>query len=152
MLMLVIFQSKLYYWKKRIQRLIKALGNLYDLKLYSPGFDTVANEDVKRCWKATRWAHSPSSSGNPHSLYGFREDLITHSCVIWFLLFLVFCSLADSAEQHKSKIMQTLIIRCAMKIFVQITEEGHQRGLGDAAENRNYLGQRITDEVYLNYH
>lgn len=48
--------------------------------------------------------------------------------------------------------MQTLIIRCAMKIFVQITEEGHQRGLGDAAENRNYLGQRITDEVYLNYH
>lgn len=39
------------------------------------------------------------------------------------------------------------ILVCAMKIFVQITEEGHQRGLGDAAENRNYLGQRITDEV-----
>jgi vinculin len=39
------------------------------------------------------------------------------------------------------------ILVCAMKIFVQINEEGHQKGLAEAAENRNYLKERMTDEV-----
>lgn len=38
------------------------------------------------------------------------------------------------------------ILVCAMKIFVQINEE-QQKGLPEAAENRNYLAQRMTDEV-----
>lgn len=38
------------------------------------------------------------------------------------------------------------ILICAMKIFVQISEEG-QKGLSESAENRNYLAQRMTDEV-----
>lgn len=44
------------------------------------------------------------------------------------------------------KILSPILV-CAMKIFVQITEEGAQSGRGEAAENRNYLAQRITDEV-----
>lgn len=43
------------------------------------------------------------------------------------------------------KILSPILI-CAMKIYIQIQEES-QRGLGEAAENRNYLGQRMTDEV-----
>ncbi|KAI1705384.1 vinculin family domain-containing protein [Ditylenchus destructor] len=43
------------------------------------------------------------------------------------------------------KILSPVLV-CAMKIFVQITEEG-QKGLPEAAENRNYLAQRMTDEV-----
>uniref|UniRef100_A0A7E4ZTB3 Vinculin n=1 Tax=Panagrellus redivivus TaxID=6233 RepID=A0A7E4ZTB3_PANRE len=38
------------------------------------------------------------------------------------------------------------ILVCAMKIFVQINEDS-QKGLAEAAENRNYLAQRMTDEV-----
>lgn len=38
------------------------------------------------------------------------------------------------------------ILICAMKIFIQITEES-QRGQQEAAENRNYLAQRMTDEM-----
>lgn len=38
------------------------------------------------------------------------------------------------------------IMICAMKIFIQITEES-QRGQQEAAENRNYLAQRMTDEM-----
>ncbi|MFH4977356.1 hypothetical protein AB6A40_004065 [Gnathostoma spinigerum] len=38
------------------------------------------------------------------------------------------------------------IMVCAMKIFIQITEE-NQVGQHEAAENRNYLAQRMTDEV-----
>uniref|UniRef100_A0AC34QHQ2 Vinculin n=1 Tax=Panagrolaimus sp. JU765 TaxID=591449 RepID=A0AC34QHQ2_9BILA len=38
------------------------------------------------------------------------------------------------------------ILVCAMKIFVQINEE-RQKGLAEAGENRNYLAQRMTDEV-----
>ncbi|KAI6187116.1 Vinculin [Aphelenchoides besseyi] len=38
------------------------------------------------------------------------------------------------------------ILICAMKIYVQISTEG-QRGQAEAAENRNYLAQRMTDEV-----
>lgn len=38
------------------------------------------------------------------------------------------------------------ILICAMKIFVQLSEDS-QRGLAEAAENRNYLSQRMTDEV-----
>jgi vinculin len=38
------------------------------------------------------------------------------------------------------------ILVCAMKIFVQINED-RQHGLPEAAENRNYLAQRMTDEV-----
>uniref|UniRef100_A0A183DSW8 Vinculin n=1 Tax=Gongylonema pulchrum TaxID=637853 RepID=A0A183DSW8_9BILA len=38
------------------------------------------------------------------------------------------------------------IMICAMKIFIQITEES-QRGQHEAAENRNYLAQRMTDEM-----
>lgn len=38
------------------------------------------------------------------------------------------------------------ILICAMKIFIQIIEES-QRGQQEAAENRNYLAQRMTDEM-----
>uniref|UniRef100_A0A0N4Z3B8 Vinculin n=1 Tax=Parastrongyloides trichosuri TaxID=131310 RepID=A0A0N4Z3B8_PARTI len=38
------------------------------------------------------------------------------------------------------------ILICAMKIFIQINDEG-QKGLAEAAENRNYLAQRMTEEV-----
>ncbi|CAK5075420.1 unnamed protein product [Meloidogyne enterolobii] len=43
------------------------------------------------------------------------------------------------------KILSPILI-CAMKIYIQISEES-QKGLGEAASNRNYLGQRMTDEV-----
>uniref|UniRef100_A0AC35U531 Vinculin n=1 Tax=Rhabditophanes sp. KR3021 TaxID=114890 RepID=A0AC35U531_9BILA len=38
------------------------------------------------------------------------------------------------------------ILVCAMKIFIQISEE-QQKGLPEAAENRNYLAQRMIEEV-----
>ncbi|VDK50954.1 unnamed protein product [Anisakis simplex] len=38
------------------------------------------------------------------------------------------------------------IMICAMKIFTQITEQS-QRGQQEAAENRNYLSQRMIDEM-----
>lgn len=38
------------------------------------------------------------------------------------------------------------ILVCSMKIYVQIVSEA-QRGQAEAAENRNYLAQRMTDEV-----
>ncbi|CAD5226598.1 unnamed protein product [Bursaphelenchus xylophilus] len=38
------------------------------------------------------------------------------------------------------------ILICAMKIYVQIASEG-QAGQPESAENRNYLAQRMTDEV-----
>ncbi|KAI6234620.1 Vinculin [Aphelenchoides fujianensis] len=38
------------------------------------------------------------------------------------------------------------ILICAMKIYVQIASE-RQRGQPEAGENRNYLAQRMTDEV-----
>ena len=37
------------------------------------------------------------------------------------------------------------ILICAMKIYVQIAADS-QRGQPEAAENRNYLAQRMTDE------
>uniref|UniRef100_A0A915CWW7 Vinculin n=1 Tax=Ditylenchus dipsaci TaxID=166011 RepID=A0A915CWW7_9BILA len=43
------------------------------------------------------------------------------------------------------KVLSPILV-CAMKIFVQISEEG-QKGLAESAENRNYLAQRMTDEV-----
>jgi vinculin len=44
------------------------------------------------------------------------------------------------------KILSPILV-CAMKIFVQIQSERDQKGLAEAAENRNYLAQRMTDEV-----
>lgn len=38
------------------------------------------------------------------------------------------------------------ILICAMKIFVQIASE-NQHGQAESGENRNYLAQRMTDEV-----
>lgn len=38
------------------------------------------------------------------------------------------------------------IMICAMKIFIQLTEHS-QRGQYEAAENRNYLAQRMVDEI-----
>ncbi|XP_035220262.1 vinculin-like [Stegodyphus dumicola] len=38
------------------------------------------------------------------------------------------------------------ILICSMKIFVQILSQGG-KGLEEAAENRNYLAQRMTDEI-----
>ncbi|KAL3079670.1 hypothetical protein niasHS_013952 [Heterodera schachtii] len=43
------------------------------------------------------------------------------------------------------KILSPILV-CAMKIYIQISEES-QRGLQEAAENRNYLARRMTDEV-----
>uniref|UniRef100_A0A183BPH3 Vinculin n=1 Tax=Globodera pallida TaxID=36090 RepID=A0A183BPH3_GLOPA len=43
------------------------------------------------------------------------------------------------------KILSPILV-CAMKIYIQINEES-QRGLQEAAENRNYLARRMTDEV-----
>lgn len=34
-----------------------------------------------------------------------------------------------------------------MKIFIQINNDPSQRGGAEAAENRNYLAQRMTDEM-----
>ncbi|ETN75948.1 vinculin family protein [Necator americanus] len=39
------------------------------------------------------------------------------------------------------------ILICAMKIFIQIGQD-QQRGQAEAAENRNYLAQRMTDEMH----
>lgn len=39
------------------------------------------------------------------------------------------------------------ILICAMKIFIQINNDPSQRGGAEAAENRNYLAQRMTDEM-----
>ncbi|GMT24205.1 hypothetical protein PFISCL1PPCAC_15502 [Pristionchus fissidentatus] len=39
------------------------------------------------------------------------------------------------------------ILICAMKIFIQISHDPHQRGATEAAENRNYLAMRMTDEM-----
>ncbi|CAB3406934.1 unnamed protein product [Caenorhabditis bovis] len=39
------------------------------------------------------------------------------------------------------------ILICAMKIFIQINNDPAQRGSAEAAENRNYLAQRMTDEM-----
>ncbi|CAD6191355.1 unnamed protein product [Caenorhabditis auriculariae] len=39
------------------------------------------------------------------------------------------------------------ILICAMKIFIQINNDPAQRGSAEAAENRNYLSQRMTDEM-----
>ncbi|KAK0397743.1 hypothetical protein QR680_002248 [Steinernema hermaphroditum] len=43
------------------------------------------------------------------------------------------------------KVLSPIMI-CAMKIFIQISEEGG-KGLNEAAENRNYLAQRMTNEI-----
>lgn len=43
------------------------------------------------------------------------------------------------------KILSPILV-CAMKIFVQISEE-NQKGLQESAENRNYLAQRMSEEV-----
>ncbi|TMS37306.1 hypothetical protein L596_004265 [Steinernema carpocapsae] len=43
------------------------------------------------------------------------------------------------------KVLSPIMI-CAMKIFIQINDEG-QKGLHEAAENRNYLAQRMTSEI-----
>ncbi|WKY07709.1 hypothetical protein Q1695_007294 [Nippostrongylus brasiliensis] len=39
------------------------------------------------------------------------------------------------------------ILICSMKIFIQIGQD-QQRGQAEAAENRNYLAQRMTDEMH----
>uniref|UniRef100_A0A1I7WB35 Vinculin n=1 Tax=Heterorhabditis bacteriophora TaxID=37862 RepID=A0A1I7WB35_HETBA len=39
------------------------------------------------------------------------------------------------------------ILICSMKIFIQISLDSSQRGQVEAAENRNYLAQRMTDEM-----
>ncbi|KJH48075.1 vinculin family protein [Dictyocaulus viviparus] len=39
------------------------------------------------------------------------------------------------------------ILICSMKIFIQIGQDQH-RGQAEAAENRNYLAQRMTDEMH----
>ncbi|XP_055334860.1 vinculin-like isoform X2 [Paramacrobiotus metropolitanus] len=38
------------------------------------------------------------------------------------------------------------ILICSMKIFIQILQQGG-KGIEEAAENRNYLAQRMTDEI-----
>lgn len=44
------------------------------------------------------------------------------------------------------KILSPILV-CAMKIFVQLSEERQKNGLAESAENRNYLAQRMTEEV-----
>ncbi|KAJ1352004.1 hypothetical protein KIN20_008192 [Parelaphostrongylus tenuis] len=39
------------------------------------------------------------------------------------------------------------ILICSMKIFIQLGHD-HNRGQAEAAENRNYLAQRMTDEMH----
>ncbi|GMS95777.1 hypothetical protein PENTCL1PPCAC_17952 [Pristionchus entomophagus] len=39
------------------------------------------------------------------------------------------------------------ILICSMKIFIQISQDPSQRGVHEAAENRNYLAMRMTDEM-----
>lgn len=39
------------------------------------------------------------------------------------------------------------ILICAMKIFIQLSHDPSGRGVAESAENRNYLGARMTDEV-----
>lgn len=39
------------------------------------------------------------------------------------------------------------ILICSMKIFIQLGQDQH-RGQAEAAENRNYLAQRMTDEMH----
>eukprot|EP00080_Pristionchus_pacificus_P010946 PDM70966.1 deb-1 [Pristionchus pacificus] len=39
------------------------------------------------------------------------------------------------------------ILICSMKIFIQISHDPSQRGVHEAAENRNYLALRMTDEM-----
>ena len=53
----------------------------------------------------------------------------------------------ESLGQHLEQI-KTLapILICSMKIFVQIVSHGG-KGSEEAAENRNYLVARMTDEV-----